>query len=216
MEQKTLSADLRKELKKGRTRQLRKAGKIPAVVYGHAGTANVAVDAREFGQKFKRITENTIIRLTFDGSSRDVLVKDFQEDAVSGGIIHIDFYEIESGKLLRTNVPVRLTGNAIGVREGGLLEHRLHEIEVECIPKDIPEEISVDIVSLTLGQSIHVADLPAMEGVRILNTPDQVIVAVTHAKEEVVAAPAAEAEAAAEGEGEAAAESEGEEKAEEE
>lgn len=215
MEQKTLSADVRKELKKGRTRQLRKAGKIPAVVYGHAGTSNVAVDAREFAQKFKRITENTIIRLTVDGAAHDVLVKDFQEDVLSGGIIHIDFYEIESGKLLRTNVPVHLTGNAIGVREGGVLEHRLHVIEVECLPKDIPEEISVDIVSLTVGQAIHVADLPAIEGVRVLNTPDQIIVAVTHAKEEVVAAPTAEAEAAAGEEGEAAA-AEGEEKAEEE
>ena len=199
MEQKTLSAETRKELTKGHTRALRRLGKIPAVMYGHEGTATVSVDAHEFGLKFKRITENTIINLSFEGKKHDVLVKDFQEDALSGRIVHIDFFEIDSAKVLRTNVPLHLTGSAVGVREGGLLEHRLHEIEVECLPKDIPEQIVVDVAALAVGESIHVADLPSFDGVRILNTPDQVVVAVTHAKEEV-AAPTAEEVAAAEGE----------------
>ena len=207
MEHKSLSAAPRKEIRKGVTRSLRRSGQIPAVMYGHAGVATVSVNEHEFSQKFKRITENTIVSLEVDGKSHDVLVKDFQEDALSGRITHIDFFEIESGKVLRTNVPVHLDGNAIGVREGGLLEHRLHEIEVECLPKDIPEQITLDIVGLAIGDSIHVGDLPEMAGVKVLNTPDQVLVAVTHAKEEVLVAEAEEEEAA-EGTAEAAAEGE--------
>ena len=206
MEQKSLSATLRKEIRKGVTRSLRRSGKIPAVMYGHAGTSNVAVDEHEFGLKFKRISENTIVSLNFEGKSHDVLIKDFQEDALSGRITHIDFFEIESGKVLRTNVPVHLDGNAVGVREGGLLEHRLHEIEVECLPKDIPERITVDVVGLAIGDSIHIADLPEFAGVKVLNSPDQVVVAVTHAKEEVLVSAASEeeeAEAASEAETEA-------------
>lgn len=118
MEQKTLSAVERKERAKGANRRLRIAGKIPAVVYGHAGTAAVAVDEHEFSQKFKRISENTIISLSVDGKSHEVLLKDFQEDTLTGKIIHIDFYEVEKDRMLRTNVPVRLLGTAAGVREG--------------------------------------------------------------------------------------------------
>lgn len=206
MEQKNLSAALRKEIRKGVTRSLRRSGQIPAVMYGHAGVSTVSVDEREFGQKFKRITENTIISLSFEGKSHDVLVKDFQEDALTGRITHIDFFEIESGKVLRTNVPVHLTGSAVGVREGGLLEHRLHEIEVECLPKDIPENISIEISALAVGDAIHVGDLPPIEGVKVLNTSDQIVVTVTHPKEEVLVAEEEGeglAEGAAEGEAEA-------------
>lgn len=197
MDQKSLSADLRKEMRKGAARRLRKTGRIPAIMYGHAGVAPVSVDGREFGAKFKRITENTIISLTFDGASHDVLVKDFQEDVLTGDITHIDFYEIESDKALRTNVPLHLLGNPVGVREGGLLEQRLHEIEVECLPKDIPSQFEVDVAAMQIGDTIHVADIPPVEGVRVLNTPDQVVVAVSHAKEELIAAVAAEEEGAA-------------------
>jgi large subunit ribosomal protein L25 len=199
MEHKTLSAMDRKEHTKGYNRSLRKAGKIPAVMYGHAGTSSVSVDEREFGQKFKRITENTIINLSIDGNAHDVLVKDFQEDAITGRITHIDFFEIESDKVLRTNVPVHLVGNAIGVREGGVLELRLHEIIVECLPKDIPEHVEIDIVPLQIGDAIHIADLPGIAGVKVINTPDQIVVTVSHAKEEVFVAVAAAGAEGAEG-----------------
>lgn len=196
MEHKSLSANPRKEIRKRVTRSLRRNGQIPAVMYGHAGVSTVSVDEREFQQKFRRITENTIIRLSFEGGIHDVLVKDFQENALTGRIIHIDFFEIESGKVLKTNVPVRLDGTAVGVREGGLLEHRLHEIEVECFPKDIPESIDIDISAIAIGESIHVGDLPVLEGVKVLNTPDQVVVTVTHAKEEVLVSAVEEEEVA--------------------
>lgn len=203
MEHKNLSATVRKEIRKGATRMLRRNGRIPAVMYGHSGVSVVSVDEHEFGHKFKRITENAIVSLDIEGKAHDVLVKDFQEDVLTGRITHIDFFEIESGKVLRTNVPVHLIGNPIGVREGGIMEHRLHEIEVECLPKDIPEQINVDVTALQIGESTHVEELPSIEGVRIINTPDQVIVAVSHAKEEVLVA-AEEAEELAEAEEEGA------------
>jgi len=207
MEQKTLSAVERKERAKGANRRLRIAGKIPAVMYGHAGTAAVAVDEHEFSQQFKRISENTIIDLSIDGKSHEVLLKDYQEDVLTGKIVHIDFYEVEKGRMLRTNVPVRVLGTAAGVREGGVLDQGLHRIEVECLPKDIPEQITVDVSALVVGDSVHVRDLALPPGVRILNSGEQVVVAVTYVKEEVVAPAAA---AVAEGEGEAATPAEGE------
>ena len=194
MEQTTLNAYVRNELKKGASRRLRKAGKIPAVVYGHAGTSTVSVDEHEFHHKFRRVSENTIISLKTEEKSYDVLVKQFQEDLLTGKVLHIDFYEIEQGVALRTNVPVHLHGTAPGVREGGIMEQLLHEIEVECLPKDIPQEINVDISSLVAGSSVHVFDIPSMEGVRFLSTPDSVIVIITHLKEEAVAAETEEAE----------------------
>ncbi len=207
MEQKTLSAVERKERAKGANRRLRIAGKIPAVVYGHAGTAAVAVDEHEFSQKFKRISENTIINLSIDGKGHEVLLKDYQEDVLTGKIVHIDFYEVEKGRMLRTNVPVRVLGTAAGVREGGVLDQGLHRIEVECLPKDIPEQITVDVSALVVGDSVHVRDLALPPGVRILNNEEQVVVSVTYVKEEVVAPVAA---AVPEGEGEAAVPAEGE------
>ena len=105
----------------------------------------------------------------------DVLIKDYQEDLLKGRIIHIDFYEIEKGKLLKTRVPVHLEGTAIGVKEGGVLEHLLHEIDVECLPKDLPKSFQIDISDLKAHHSIHIKDIEAIEGVKILNPLDQVV-----------------------------------------
>ncbi len=211
MEHKTLAATGRSVGSKGANTRLRGSGKIPAVVYGRSASASVAVDEHEFSQKFKRVSENTIIDLAVDGESHDVLVKDYQTDAITGRIIHIDFYEVDKNKLLRTHVPIRVTGTAQGVRGGGVLDQNMHQIEVECLPRDIPEQISVDVTSLEVGDSIHVAHLEVLPGVRYLSGAEQVVVSVTYVKEEVVAAPAAAVEgeeAAAEGaeEGEAKAE----------
>lgn len=187
MEQKTLSATVRKEMRKKPSRRLRKEGKIPAIIYGHTGSYPVTVDEHEFNTKFHTVSENTIIKLSTEDGSYDVLVKDFQENTLTGKILHIDFFEIEQGKLLKTHVPLHLDGVAPGVREGGILEQRLHELEVECLPKDLPEDVVIDINSLELGDSIHVSDMEEMEGVKILDLPENVIVTVSHRKiEEVV------------------------------
>jgi large subunit ribosomal protein L25 len=201
MEEKTLSAVERKHLGKGEAGRLRRQGKIPGIIYGHTQPTPIAVDAYEFGTKFHRISESTIIKLRVDGQDHEVLIRDFQEDVTSGRVTHIDFYEVEKGKMLRTNVGVLLKGAAVGVREGGVLETFVHELEVECLPVNLPERIEVDVSELALGHSIHVRQMAVPEGVRVLNSPDQVVCTIVHKRLEekpVEAAPAAAEEAVAE------------------
>jgi large subunit ribosomal protein L25 len=196
MEQKTLIAVPRQRFGTSDSRRLRRIGKIPAVMYGHSDPKGLTIDAHEFNSKFITVSESTIINLKIDGTEYNVLIRDYQEDAISGAVTHVDFYEIEMGKSLRTNVGVTLNGIAIGVREGGLLESFVHDIEVECLPKDLPEQIELEITDLQIGHSIHVRDIDTPEGVKILNSPDQVICTVAHKRVEVEEVPeAAEEEA---------------------
>lgn len=183
MERQTLEAFERKETKKGAAGRLRRSGKIPGIIYGSKEPKPVAVLHSEFEKKFHTVSENTIITLEIGKETHDVLVKDYQEDVIRGAVTHIDFYEIEKGKLLRTNIPVEIIGVAPGVREGGMLEERLHEIEVECLPRDIPETFKVNIESLNIGDTIHVTDLEIPEGVKLLSLPEQAVVTVTAHKE---------------------------------
>lgn len=201
MEPKTLNVQARQGRKKGMAGRLRSSGKIPAVIYGHTVPTAITVDAREFRGAFKRITENTIVQLVMPEGTHEVLVKDYQRDNLTGEILHIDFYEFEKGKALHTRVPIRLTGNPVGVKEGGILEILLRELEVECLPKDLPEEIVLDIGELALDKALHVKDMNLSEGVRSLQSSDQVVCLVAHRKAEEEVAPAvAEGEVPAEGE----------------
>jgi len=202
MEQKTLTAHSRKAFGSADSRRQRRNGKIPAVIYGHGEPQGLLIEAHEFNTKFMKVSESTIINLKVDGDSHDVLIRDYQEDTISGAITHVDFYEIERGKTLRTNVGLQLTGAAVGIREGGILESFVHELEVECLPKDLPEGIDLDIANLELGHSLHVRDIEAPAGVNILNSQDQVVCTVAHKKIEVeeVAEELEEEEGAVEGE----------------
>lgn len=202
MEQKTLTAHSRKVFGSADSRRQRRNGMIPAVVYGRGEPQGLLVEAHEFNTKFMTVSESTIIDLQVDGNSHDVLIRDYQEDTISGTITHVDFYEIERGKALRTNVGLHLNGAAVGIREGGILESFVHELEVECLPKDLPEGIEVDITNLELGHSIHVRDIEAPSGVEILNSQDQVICTVAHKRAEIEEVPEEleEEEAALEGE----------------
>ncbi len=184
MKQKTLTAVQRVGTKKGAARRLRKMGKIPAVVYGHNEPMNISVDEHEFIFKFNTISESTIIRLNLDDKSHDVLIRDFQENAITGRVLHIDFYEIEKGKQLKTNVCVHLRGASIGVREGGILETFVHELEIECLPRDLPESVVIDISNLQIGHSIHISEIAIPEGVKVLNPGDQVVCTIAHKRVE--------------------------------
>jgi large subunit ribosomal protein L25 len=183
MKRETLTCELREKFNKGYTKELRRNGKIPSVVYGHTEPLSIAVDGHEFNSKFKIISENIIIKLNVSGKDIDVLVKDFQEDILTGNILHLDFYEIEKGKLLKTHVPLHTHGTPAGVKEGGIFETFLHEVEVECLPKHLPEEIVVDVSELKVGHSIHVREIEPPEGAKFLNPPDQVICIVTRKRE---------------------------------
>jgi large subunit ribosomal protein L25 len=155
------------------------------------------LDAREFSNGVKNISASTIVKVEVDGKPYEAFVKDTQRNIMDGNILHVDFYEVESGVLLRARVSISLKGNAAGVRDGGILEFPLHEIDVECLPKDLPERIELDISNLGVNQSIHVRDIALSSAIRVLSAADQVVALVKYAREEKVEAPAAEAAATA-------------------
>ena len=180
MATRTLNAELRSERKKGAAGRLRSTGWIPAVMYGHRDPVALSINEHEFSRNFQRISESTLIELSAGGEKYDVLVKDFQFDNLADRLMHIDFFEIEPNKTLRTRVLLRFVGSAIGVREGGVQELLMHEVDVESLPRDLPEVIEVDIEPLQIGESIHVRDLTPPDGVRLVNSDDQVIVLIAH------------------------------------
>ena len=205
MEANTLTVQRRVELKKTVTKRLRKEGQIPAVVYGHKEPISISVNEREFNKKFHSVSENTIITLIEDGKEiADVLVKDYQEDITREQIMHLDFYEVEKGKKLKARIPVAVEGSSAGVKLGGVLEQLLLEINVECLPKDIPAKIAVNVESLDIGDAIHISDIEAIEGVKFLESDDQIVVHVVHTRA------AEEPSGEEEGEEEAASEEESE------
>jgi large subunit ribosomal protein L25 len=165
-------------------RRIRRAGRIPAVIYGRSGQAvSIDIDAQQFSAGAKNISATSIVQVEVDGKSYDAFVKDTQRTITDGCILHVDFYEVEKDVLLRAKVHVHVHGNPIGVRDGGVLELPLHEIEVECLPKDLPERITIDISDLQVNQSIHVRDISLGENVRLVSSGDQVMALVKFAKE---------------------------------
>lgn len=186
MEQRVLEVQAREERKKGPVGRLRRSGRIPAVIYGHTEPKAVSVDAKEFYNLFRHISESTIITLKTGGEDVEVLIKDYEEDLRHNKIDHIDFYAIQAGVALRTHIEIHLEGSAKGAREGGVLQQQLHDIEIECLPKDIPEHaFSIDVTHLEIGDSIHVSDIPEPPGVTFLTGTDNVVALVAATREEV-------------------------------
>ena len=189
MSQVVFKAQNRNSNGSGEARRMRRNGRIPGVLYGRAGKAvSIDLDSREFINGIKTISDTTIVKVDVEGNSYDAFVKDTQRNIQNGDILHVDFYEVESGVILRAKVTIQLKGQPIGVREGGVLETPLHEVEVECLPKDLPERITVDISKLGANQSIHVRDLSLSDTIKILSNPEQVIALVKFKREEATAA----------------------------
>ena len=204
--------------KKGVTRKLRAAGRIPAVCYGSGVEAtSVQLDPHALDTLLRKSPAglNTLIDLQGAGlDGKVVLVRELQRDPVRGEILHADLLAIDASQAIEVEVPVRIIGTPTGVAlNGGILDHPLREIQVSCLPAAIPEDLPVDVAALDLGDSIHVRDLVLPQGVELVSDPDLTVVSVvapTKVEEEVpVEAEAIEGEG--EGEGEAAA-PEGEEK----
>lgn len=182
MDKVALNAQTRQGTGKEHNKKMRRAGRIPAVVYGGKENRLLSVDAHEFNNLFKHVSENVMIDLNVEGAgTTEVLVKDYQSNNIKGQVIHIDFYEVVRGQKLHTQVPVRLEGNAAGVRDGGVLEHMLHTLQVECLPKDIPQEIVVDVTNLGGNEAMHVSDLKLPAGIVSLDSPETVIATVSAA-----------------------------------
>ncbi|MCL2233214.1 MAG: 50S ribosomal protein L25 [Treponema sp.] len=180
----------------GEARKIRRAGRIPAVLYGRSGKAlSIDVDALGFANGIKTISASTIVKVEVDGKTYDAFVKDTQRNMVDGSILHVDFYEVESDVTVRARVTVHLKGNPAGVREGGILENPLQQIEVESLPKDLPERIELDISGLGVNQYIYVKNIPLAAGVRVLTPADKTVVLVKYSKDASAAAASEDAAA---------------------
>ncbi|MBN1493186.1 MAG: 50S ribosomal protein L25/general stress protein Ctc [Candidatus Omnitrophica bacterium] len=183
-------------------KKLRKQGIIPGVVYSHGEEAvALEVPKKELSQLLNaHADENLIVNLDIDGTaSRTALVSEVQTHPVNEEILHIDFKGISMDETVVVNVAVHAKGESVGVKEGGVIDHVHREIEIECLPSQIPERIEVDITNLAIGDSIHVSNLVLPEGVVCLDDPEAVImtVLVPRAEEEVAPAePAVEGEEA--------------------
>ncbi|HZN54430.1 MAG TPA: 50S ribosomal protein L25 [Candidatus Polarisedimenticolaceae bacterium] len=185
----------RSEQGKNAARRLRKAGGVPGVVYGlDRPPFNVAVGARKIEEVLGLETgRNTIFTLALAGQdrSRAVMIKDLQRDPVSERLVHVDFVRVDLAKSVRVNVPIRILGVPEGVKTGGgLLEFILRQVEVECLPSDIPEHFDLDVSALNLNQHLSVRDLPSRDRVTILAEPEAIVCVVAIPKEE--AAPVVE------------------------
>ena len=228
-----LNAERRSDAGKGVARKLRAAGKVPAVLYGQGlDTTPLTVDSRELTHLLHSSAgSNVLVDLVVDGEEHLAIPREIQRDHIHSKWVHVDFLAVSRTQTITVNVPVHETGEAVGVKEGGVVEHHLREVQIECLPQDVPDELVIDITNIELGEMVHVSDLVPPAGVTILtNSEDAILSVITPALlrveadlsvpgEEGVevpaeveeAAEAAEGEEAAEGaEGEAAASAEGE------
>jgi large subunit ribosomal protein L25 len=179
-----VAAEIREQAGKGVARQLRRRGKIPAVLYGQGECLLLTLDpAVVTGIVRGHGGSTALINLSISGqtakSTRTALVRDYQVDPVTGEILHADLFEVSMTKVIRVKVPVSLVGGMpAGVKEGGVIHHNLRELHIECLPSAIPDTIEVDASGLQINQGIHIRDLTPREGLRVLDEADQMVVSV--------------------------------------
>jgi large subunit ribosomal protein L25 len=197
----TVEAKLREASDKNAARRLRTTGMIPAVLYGAKKDPRaIAVDPKQILKILRSATgHNTIFDVDFEGELTKAMVVDWQYEPLKGNLLHVDLKRIAMDQKMRLSVPVHVEGEAKGTKEeGGLLDLVLREVQIECLPADIPSHITVDVTNLGQGDAIRVADLPVTASVKYLNDPDALVVHITYVKEEVVATPVEGAVATAE------------------
>jgi len=181
-----LSAQKREVLGK-KVATLRRQGSLPAVLYGKEFDAlPVTISAHEFEKVFKQAGTSTIFLLKINGEEHDVLVKELERDPVTQQPCHVDFYRIKKGERIRVTIPLVFTEEAPAIKElGGVLVTSKDEIEIECLPKDLPRQIAVSLADLTeIDSAIHIKDIIAPAGVEILDGPDELVAVITAKKEE--------------------------------
>ena len=203
MQQVALKANYRKTTRRGEVKKLRAAGIVPGVVYGaHTKPLSVEVKCKDLEKALHSSTsENVLVELELAGGAaadkRLAMVQDVQHDHLTDALLHVDFHELKSDEKFTASVPVHAAGEAAGVKtSGGVLEFAMRYMHVRCLPKDLPEQINVDVSKLEIGQSIHVGDVVLPAGVETLERKDLPVF--------IVVAPQVEEEAPAPGEGTAA------------
>lgn len=199
MSETALVVEVREAIGKGAVRKLRVAGRMPAILYGQ-GKESIALslDPRALDRVLKASGANTLLDLTVEGrtdlGTPVALVKDLQRHPIRGTILHADLYQVDLTKTVEVEVPIHLVGKPRGLDFGGLLEHMLREVTLECLPRSIPNFIEIDVSNLEVGDVLHVRDLPLPDGVSLVSDADLGVaqVALPQAEETPVAAAAAE------------------------
>ncbi len=183
-----LNAFVRSVNGRAEVKKLRDAGRVPATIYGRINKPeNLELVAREMGDLIQHsISENILVDLTVDKKKRLALVQEVQHHPLSGKVLHVDFHEVAEDETVTVMVPVETTGEAVGVKTGGgVLEHITFKLKVRALPKNLPEQILIDVSALEVGKSIHLGEIKAPEGVEILGKKTTTVVAVAMPKTEV-------------------------------
>lgn len=199
MKQFSLKVETREAKGSRASRRARREGKVPAVLYGKNEPRSLMIDAKAFGKLYKAVADiSALVEIEDEkGVKVSTLIQDVQFNRITDAFNHVDFFEVKADEEMHASIPVHVMGEAIGVKEdNAVLELVLHEIEVRCLPKNLPESIEIDVTGLRGGDSIFVKDLKAISGVTYSSDEDQAIVVCAKPEEEAVEeAPAAEAEA---------------------
>lgn len=176
----SLKAKKREDFSRAVTKEIRREGFIPAIVYGKEKEAQtVSVDNMELLKTVRDEGRNAIISLDIEnGTPVDVMLHEYQTDPVKGDVIHVDFYVVDMSEEMDVAVALRLEGDAVGANEGGILQQPLYELQLRAKPRDIPEEITVDITELGIGDSIAISDLPVSDKYELTEDPDTTIAVV--------------------------------------
>lgn len=173
-------------------RQVRKEGGIPAVLYGHGVDGlPLTISAREFDRALSAAGRHGLINLQLPGETHAAMIKDLQRDLVRAGVLHVDFFRVDMKEKVRTPVAIAVRGAEAVQKAGGVIEHQLHEVEVECLPGDIPDRIEVDVAGLQVGAHVSVGDLKPPPGVTVLNDPGETVLVIGRPQSEGEPAPGA-------------------------
>lgn len=176
-------------------KRLRKEGQVPAVIYGRSGNESISVNESEL-RKLLRATAGsaTLVEVVNNkGGMKLTIIEKLHREPATGAFLHVDFHEVSANEEMHVTLPVHTAGECAGVKlENGMLEVVMHQVEVKCLPKDLPEYITVDVANLHVGNVVHLKDLPEMKGVTFIGDPEGVIVSCSEARsvEEEVVAPA--------------------------
>ncbi|MEM7147744.1 MAG: 50S ribosomal protein L25, partial [Verrucomicrobiota bacterium] len=210
----TLQATKRDDAGSSVAKRLRRSGIVPAVVYGaQQDNYSIQLPAKAITDLLHASsTENVLVNLQIEGAKEKdkmALIQAVQHDPLTGAIIHVDFHAVKAGEKINATVPLVLTGTAAGIQMGGLMDHQLHTIDVQCLPEDLPEQLEVDVTALQIGEAAHVSDIVLPANVEVALDGDVVVALVQEIRvgKEEAETPEAEgegeegAEGAAEGEG---------------
>lgn len=188
----TLEVSRRENTGKEVAKKLRRDGKVPAVVYGgHKEPVSIEVDRKTVSELVMKsehgIRSIFLLKMSGSDQQRHAMIKDVQIDPITKKMKHIDFVRVIMDEVVRVTVPVHLTGTATGVKnQGGILDHQVRDLHIECLPGQIPDSIDVDVTNLDMHHQIRISELQLPSGVKVLDDPDRVVASVTHARAEAV------------------------------